>query len=74
MNKNKEGRDNDIYDNASTETIVNIDSIYEDALSFLGEHKRTKHIPIIRFENNFSMSVENNLKRLIEFIRVELED
>ena len=66
MNKKKIGRENDIYDNADQETIELIDTIYEEALDFISKYKHTKHIPIIRFENNFNLSAEENLKRFIK--------
>jgi thymidylate kinase len=72
MNKNKEGRENDIYDNAPDNIINLIDDIFEKALVFLGEHKLTKHIPIIRFENDFNKPVEENLERLLKVLKTSL--
>jgi len=73
MNKNKEGRENDIYDNADSSIIDKIDAIYEDALEFLKKCKITKNIPIIRFENDFNKPVEDNLVRLMEILKTELK-
>jgi len=73
MNKNKEGREHDIYDNAEDSVIDRIDVLYEEALAFLGTCKHTKNIPIIRFENDFNHPVEDNLTRLMKIIRKELK-
>ena len=73
MVKNKVGRENDIYDNATIETINNIDKIYEEALEFIKNNKYTRDIQIIRFENDFNKPVENNLLRLMETIKTELK-
>jgi len=72
MNNQKEGRDNDIYDNASSDIIDRIDGIYEEALDFMSKHKLLKHIQIIRFENDFNHPVEDNLQRLIDQIKKEV--
>jgi len=72
MNKNKEGRENDIYDNAEDSIIDKIDVLYEEALIFLGKHKLTRNIPIIRFENDFNKPVEDNLLRLMEILKADL--
>ena len=72
MNKNKEGRDNDIYDNADDSIIEKIDVLYEEALEFIQEYKHTKHIPILRFENDFNYPVEENLTRLLALLKVKL--
>jgi len=73
MNKNKIGRENDIYDNANNSIISKIDLIYEDALTYLKECQFTKHIPIIRFENNFNIPVESNIEKLLDILKVELK-
>jgi len=73
MNKSKEGREHDIYDNAGESIITKIDELYEEALEFLGTSKITKNIPIIRFENDFNYPVEDNLIRLMETLKVELK-
>jgi len=72
MNKKKEGRDHDIYDNADDSIIERIDTIYEEALEFLKNCKLTKNIPVIRFENDFNYPVEENLLRLMEILKKEL--
>ena len=71
INKNKEGRENDIYDTASEDTLNKIDILFEEALIFLNQCKLTKHIPIIKFENDFNKPVEDNLARLIEVLKSE---
>lgn len=73
MDKNKEGREHDIYDNAEDSVIDRIDVLYEEALTFLGTCKHTKHIPVIRFENDFNHPVEDNLTRLMEILKKELK-
>jgi len=73
MNKNKEGRENDIYDNADDSVINKIDLLYEEALKFLQECKLTRHIPIVRFENDFNHPVEDNLLRLVGILKKELK-
>lgn len=74
MNNKKEGRENDIYDNATSEVIESIDTIYEEAIAFMQEHKLMKQIKIIRFENDFNLPVEDNLSRLIDLIKIELDE
>lgn len=73
MNIQKEGRENDIYDNADASVIEKIDILFEEALDFLGTYKLTKHIPIIRFENDFNSQVEDNLIRLMEILKADLK-
>ena len=72
MVKNKEGRDNDIYDTAEDSVIDNIDKIYNDAIDFIKNYKTTRHIPVLRFENDFDHPVEHNLARLMEVIKTDL--
>lgn len=72
MVKNKVGRENDIYDTAEDSVIASIDKIYEEAISFTQNYKNTKHIQIIRFENDFDYPVENNLERLMGIIKKDL--
>jgi len=60
--KNKD----DIYDNASEETLQKIDEIYEQALDFIRCHILTKNIHIIEFENDFKKSADKNLDLLIQ--------
>ena len=72
MNNKKEGRENDLYDNADQSVITRIDELYEEALVFLKECRYTKHIPILRFENDFNVPVEDNLDRLIKDLRAIL--
>lgn len=72
MVKNKEGRENDIYDTAEDSVIKNIDNLYDEAISFIKDYKTTRHIPILRFENDFDHPVEHNLARLFEVIKTEV--
>jgi len=74
MCNTKKGREDDMYDNASLETINKIDTIYAEALDFIQEHKITKHIKIIKFHNDFNSSVEDNLTRLIDVLKEDLEE
>jgi len=62
----------DIYDYADFSTLEKIDFFYEEALSYIEKNIHTKHIRIIRFENDFKKSVEENLKILIKLLKKEL--
>ncbi len=73
MVKDKEGRENDIYDNADSKTISNIDNLFEEALDFISKNKITRNISVIRFENDFNKPVQDNLARLMEAIKSELK-
>jgi len=72
MNSNKEGRENDIYDTADKSVINKIDILYEEAIEYWQKDKFTKNIPIIRFENDFNVSVEDNLERLMQILKKEI--
>jgi len=60
---------NDIYDNADEETLLKIDSFFEEALEFVSQYIHTKHIKILRFQNDLSIPAEKNAERLVEFIK-----
>jgi len=60
---------NDIYDNADEETLLKIDSFFEEALEFVSLYIHTKHIKILRFQNDLSIPAEKNAERLVEFIK-----
>jgi thymidylate kinase len=64
---------NDIYDNASFETLDKIDSIYEEAIDYLKNRKNTKHIKILEFEISFNYTVDKNVDRLYKLIKKESE-
>ena len=58
-----------IYDNASEATLHKIDALYEEGLKFISEFKYTRDIKIIRFNNNFDLSVEENVEELLSVIK-----
>ena len=64
----------DIYDNASEETLIKIDSIFEEALSYLEKDAHTKKIKIIRFKNNLTVPAEDNLERLLTLIKETIQE
>lgn len=63
--------EDDIYDNASEETLNKIDTIYEEALEYIKDKKYTKNIKIIKFEIDFSVSKKENLDKLFDKIKGE---
>ena len=65
---------NDIYDNAPEDLHQKVELIYEEALEYIQKNISTKHIKIIRFENNFDNSIDDNVDRLIEIIKKEYAD
>lgn len=75
LNKDRkiDKNDGDIYDNAPDELHTNIDKIYLDAIEFIKNHKLTKHIPIIEFENDFKKSSVENVFSLVNKIREVLD-
>lgn len=62
----------DIYDHADMSTLDKIDLYYEESIQFINKNIHTKHIKVIRFENDFNKSVSENLKILIKILRKEL--
>jgi len=72
---NKERRivknESDIYDHASNETLNRIDDLYEEAITYLEKCLFTKHIKVIKFENDFSKDVDTNLDILLKILKAE---
>lgn len=62
----------DIYDHADLSTLEKIDLYYEEAIDFINRNIHTKHIKIIRFENDFNKKVSENLKNLVKTLKKEL--
>lgn len=64
-------KENDnIYDHASEETLKKIDLIYENGLQYIQEHKDTRGIKVISFDNNFNLSVDKNVDNLLTEIKL----
>jgi thymidylate kinase len=75
LNKDRkiEKNDGDIYDNAPEDLHQNIDQIYLKALDYIKNHKITKHIPVIEFENDFKKTPKENVFLLIKKIKDSVE-
>lgn len=72
-NKNRKisKNEDDIYDHADDDTFRKIDEGYLEAIEFIKTHKKTKHIKIITFENNFNKKSEENLDSLINLLKYQ---
>lgn len=70
-NKNRKidkEKDN-IYDHATEETLKKIDCLYEEGLSFIRDYKKTEGIKVVEYNNNFDISVEENVEVLFQVIK-----
>jgi thymidylate kinase len=75
LNKDRkiDKNEGDIYDHASEDTHKSIDNIYLEAIKYIGNHKITKHIPILKFENDFKKTPLENVFELVNQIKKELK-
>lgn len=63
-------KENDnIYDHATDDILKKIDVCYEEGLKFIKEYKDTRNIRVLEYDNNFNLSVEENVELLLEIIR-----
>ena len=65
IQKEKDNR----YDNAGKKLLKQIDDLFEEGIQYIQQDKILNKIPILKFDNDFNLTIEENVDNLIDLIK-----